>query len=221
MSVPKMVTAEASTGPVARGDRQAEEMWRALGMGNGRRWLRRVVWLLVLCALAVGGYLLYGHFDQPPAPPVFRTIAVDRGDIVTVVSATGTVEPVRTVEVGAEISGRVVAIEVDSNSVVTAGQVLVRLDTEPLEAQLEQAEAQLEAAKASVREAAATVELSDASHCSNGRSCCVSSKVTGPGVFGLESVWIEQWHVLDEKDPRDGRSAACCEKTTRQFLCCK
>jgi HlyD family secretion protein len=83
----------------------------------------------------------------------FRSQAVSRGDVVREVLATGRVEAVTNVEVGAEISGRISVVEVDYNDQVKAGQVLARFDRSALEAQLAQTRAALAAANAAVAEA--------------------------------------------------------------------
>jgi len=93
---------------------------------------------------------------KPGPEPVagrFRSQAVSRGDVVREVLATGRVEAVTNVEVGAEISGRISVVEVDYNDHVKAGQVLARFDRSALEAQLAQARAAMAAANAAVAQA--------------------------------------------------------------------
>lgn len=87
----------------------------------------------------------------------FKTQEVKRGSLTVVVTATGTVQPTNTVSVGSEISGIVKSVEATYNNRVTIGQVLARMDTTKLEAQLTQSKASLEAAKAKVLQTQATV----------------------------------------------------------------
>jgi HlyD family secretion protein len=75
------------------------------------------------------------------------------GDVVREVRATGHVEAVTTVQVGAEISGRIASVEVDYNDAVKAGQVLARFDRDVLVAQQAQGLASLAAARASLEQA--------------------------------------------------------------------
>ncbi|HXJ00703.1 MAG TPA: efflux RND transporter periplasmic adaptor subunit [Micropepsaceae bacterium] len=82
----------------------------------------------------------------------FRTVAVTRGDLVHEVLATGNVNAVTTVQVGAEISGRIATVEVDYNSPVKAGQVMARFDRAALESQLAQATGEVEAADAALQQ---------------------------------------------------------------------
>jgi HlyD family secretion protein len=75
------------------------------------------------------------------------------GDVVREVHATGRLEAVTTVAVGAEISGRIASVEVDYNDRVKAGQVLARFDRAALEAQVAQAQATRAAARATLAQA--------------------------------------------------------------------
>jgi HlyD family secretion protein len=78
---------------------------------------------------------------------------VTEGDVVREVHATGHVEAVTTVQVGAEISGRLASVEVDFNDRVRAGQVMARFDRALLATQLAQARATLSAAQAALSQA--------------------------------------------------------------------
>lgn len=136
----------------------AEELRRSLGVKARPKFFGRWPLYLFLAALFPGGWLAYGAITPKTEPPTYKTQAVKKGDITTSVGATGTVEPISRVDVGAEISGRVVSVEVDWNERVEKDQILVRLDTEPLKAQLEQAQAQLQSAKASAYQAQAAFD---------------------------------------------------------------
>src|SRR5688572_4531453 len=73
--------------------------------------------------------------------PTVTSAAVTRGAIVSVIVATGTVEPVKTVQVGSQISGTVEALFADFNSIVRKGQVLARLEESIYVSAIEQAQA--------------------------------------------------------------------------------
>ena len=77
----------------------------------------------------------------------YVTTTVERQDIKSSVTATGTIEPVTQVEVGTQVSGIISHIYVDYNSEVKKGQVIAELDRENLNAQLATAQAQLQSAK--------------------------------------------------------------------------
>jgi HlyD family secretion protein len=87
----------------------------------------------------------------------YKTQEVARGNLTVVVTATGTLQPTNTVDVGSELSGIIKSVEVDYNDRVKVGQVLAKLDTSKLEAQVTQSKAALESAKAKVLQAQATV----------------------------------------------------------------
>lgn len=87
----------------------------------------------------------------------YKTQKAFRGDIVVTVSATGNLEPTNQVDVGTEVSGTIKTVEVDYNDEVKVGQVLARLDTSKLEAQVLKSKAALGAARAKVLETEASV----------------------------------------------------------------
>jgi HlyD family secretion protein len=95
--------------------------------------------------VVLGGWMLFGPKDD--ADP-YRTAAVDRGAITRVVSATGTLQPLVSANVGSTVSGPVQSVSVDFNSQVRAGQELARLDPTPFQQRIVQAQAQLAQAQA-------------------------------------------------------------------------
>jgi HlyD family secretion protein len=80
--------------------------------------------------------------------PTIATDVVSRGNVVTLVSATGTLEAVETVEVGSQVSGVVQNLYADFNSIVRKGQVLARLDPSLIQADISRAQATLQGAEA-------------------------------------------------------------------------
>jgi HlyD family secretion protein len=80
---------------------------------------------LLLIAGGIGAYTLRDSFT---AQPTYRLGKVDRGGITSVVSATGTLNPVVSVQVGSQVSGQVKELYVDFNSQVKKGEVIARLD---------------------------------------------------------------------------------------------
>lgn len=83
----------------------------------------------------------------------YRTEAVTRGDIRETVTATGTVNPVTTVQVGTQVSGTIKDIFVDFNSVVRKGQLIAQIDPAFFDTQLAQARANADRARAALRDA--------------------------------------------------------------------
>ncbi len=127
-----------------------------------RRRRRRVTFFCVLAAVPLIAALSAFALRPRPVPMSdrFRTQAVTHGDVVRVVRATGHVEALTTVSVGAEISGRIATVEVDFNERVKAGQVLARFDRAALDAQRVQIESLVAAARAAVTQAQVDFEQS-------------------------------------------------------------
>lgn len=123
---------------------------------NARRRPRRWLWLLALALLAGLGGWAWASRSTTPAAVRYDTTAVERGDLVVTVIATGTVQPTTRVDISSELSGTLAAVEADFNDEVTEGQVLARLDSTNLKARLATAEAQLAAAGARLTQAEAT-----------------------------------------------------------------
>jgi HlyD family secretion protein len=86
------------------------------------------------------------------AAPRLRLAEADRGPITAVVAATGTVNPVLSVQVGSQLSGQIREMFADFNTRVTAGQPVARLDTRTIEAR--QAAAQGEQSRSSAKRSA-------------------------------------------------------------------
>jgi HlyD family secretion protein len=125
-----------------------------------RSWLWPVLGLLAL--LAAGAWY-FSHRGETQAG-AYRTEAVERGEIRTAISATGTLSATATVDVGTQVSGTLQSVEVDFNDTVKAGQVIARLDPSTLQARLDQAGATLSSAQAGLGEAEATARNAEADY---------------------------------------------------------
>jgi HlyD family secretion protein len=124
--------------------------------GKGRRRLT----LLVLAAVVLVGIVLAVTFAKTRASaglPQYRTEKVERRDVRVTVSATGKLQAQSTVEIGAEVTGRVTRVLVDYNDRVTKGQLLAEIDPEQLVAAMDEAQAQLVSSASNIRTAEATV----------------------------------------------------------------
>jgi HlyD family secretion protein len=120
-----------------------------------RQTRRRTVWVVFGIAGIAGLFALWMTLRPRPVALAarFRTERASVGDVVREVRATGHVEAVTTVQVGAEISGRIATVLVDYNDNVKVGQVMARFDRESLLAQQAQALASREAARSSLEQA--------------------------------------------------------------------
>jgi HlyD family secretion protein len=122
---------------------------QGLESGLGRaRWVARARPLLVGGALLVLLAVLWVMFGGKKEEEPYRTAGIDRGNITRVVSATGSLQPLVSVNVGSTVSGPVVAVGADFNSRVTEGQVLARLDPASFQQRIVQAQANLSQAQA-------------------------------------------------------------------------
>jgi HlyD family secretion protein len=119
-----------------------------------RGWAIAFAGALLVVAAAISGVVAYRRSHA--AASVFRTVPVVRADITERVTATGTLQPIVTSPVGAQVSGIVWKLHADYNSKVTAGQLLVELDPALFRNAVAQATAQLAQAKASLASAKAT-----------------------------------------------------------------
>ena len=119
-----------------------------------RRRRRRWRWVIA-SAVPILGIATYLMLRPRPVPFAqrFRVQAATLGDVVHEVTATGNVEAITTVQVGAEISGRLASVDVDYNDHVHAGQVLARFDRTLLSAQRAQTAAAVAAAAAALEQA--------------------------------------------------------------------
>ena len=109
---------------------------------------RLVISLVVVVAVAVLAFWGYSTWKKPVDSQRYRTLTLGRGDVAQTVSATGTLNPVRVVSVGTQVSGTVEKLYVDFNSQVKENQVLLELNTDLTHAKLAQSQASLNSANA-------------------------------------------------------------------------
>ena len=127
-------------------------------------WRRRALWAtLLLLIAAAGGMTYWQKSQQRSAAPSYLTEAASKGDLTLTITANGTLQPTRSVNIGSELSGTVLRVLVDVNDRVKKGQVLVELDTAKLTDQVLRAKAALASAQAQLAQAKATVTESSAS----------------------------------------------------------
>ena len=107
---------------------------------------RKTITLVVLVLMATITVTAFHSRHTIISAPV--TVPVTRGDIVSVVAATGTLKAVTTVEVGSEVTGTIESLGADFNQLVHRGEVLARLDPSIFQTTLDQAKAALASAQA-------------------------------------------------------------------------
>ena len=118
-------------------------------------WVWGVAALGAALSLGLWGWQLRGTGG---APPQYVTEPVQKGSLTLTVSANGTLQPTRSVNIGSELSGTVKRVLVEVNDQVKVGQVLVELDTSKLSDQVTRSRAALAAAQAQQALATATVK---------------------------------------------------------------
>lgn len=121
--------------------------------------MKKLLFLIVLAAISVVAWFYFKN-GQADAPQ-YQSAPVVRGDLTQMVTATGILNPVMTVQVGCQISGNIKKLLVDFNSEVKAGQVVAELDPATYDAAVSLANADLVNAKAAARLAELNAERTE------------------------------------------------------------
>jgi len=112
--------------------------------------------LLTLGLLGAGGWVVYDRYLKVEVPAIeYQTEAAGRGRVTATVTASGTLSPVKTVEVGSQVSGRIIELMADFNSQVKKGDVIARIDPSLLESDKARSRANLLSARAGLTRAVA------------------------------------------------------------------
>ena len=119
---------------------------------------KRIIYIGSAVVVLVIGYLAYRSLGSAKQTVTFETAKIEKGTISNTITATGTLEAIKTVNVGTQVSGVIEKIFVDFNSLVKKGQLLAQLDETPLLAQLQQSKASVDQAEAQVKYQKATYE---------------------------------------------------------------
>lgn len=122
---------------------------------KGSHYLKLGSIVAAILVIVIIGLQLYGNGKSQAVR--YSTTEVTRGKLTVAVTATGTLQPVNQVDVGSEISGTIETVMVDYNDRVEQGQVLAMMNTDQLQAKVNQAMASLELAKAQVKQSEATI----------------------------------------------------------------
>ena len=127
-----------------------QEVEQALGMG-GKRKSFNWMWIVLIAVIGAGIYVL----QREPSVQLIEyvTQTPTRGELQVTVTATGTLQPTKQVDIGSEVSGIIQNVFVDFNDKVTQGQTIAQLDTQTLDARLTSARASLQSAEASLAQA--------------------------------------------------------------------
>lgn len=112
-----------------------------------KKWAKIILVLVVVIIAIVTSYKYYAQKQEEAKKPVVNTAQVQYMSMKSIVSATGTIKPVESVEVSSKITARVKQVLVKENDTVTQGQTVALLDGKDYETQKEQAEFTLQNAK--------------------------------------------------------------------------
>ncbi len=132
---------------------------QTLGVDQSKDWRRHYLkWGSIVASIVVIIIIVMQLFGNDHSQTFrYKTTDVTRGKLTVTVTATGTLEPVNQVEVGSEISGTIKKVLVDFNDRIKQEQILAIMDTDQLQAKVNQARASLDLAKAQVKQSRATV----------------------------------------------------------------
>ena len=111
-----------------------------------------------IAVIAAVSLVLGGGANAAPGKYAYETVAVGKGDVARVISASGAVQPREKVEVGSEVSGRITAIYVDFNAPVKKDQILAQVDPETFQNTLDQNVARLRQSEAAVDNSRAAID---------------------------------------------------------------
>ena len=135
---------------------------------------RILIGIVIVAALAAGGYWAYGQYLAPVPPTPTPAAATSEPAAPTLVSAEGVIVPAREAALAFRLAARVAEVLVAEGDSVTAGQPLVRLEHADLDATVAQAEAGVAQAQAALDQAQAGVEPRRSATCG-----CLSPRAAG------------------------------------------
>jgi HlyD family secretion protein len=115
----------------------------------------RSFWIvgIAIVVFVAGGLWFFSSKSPDDAGPAYSVSKIERGDIASSVSATGSLSPVITVQVGSQVSGTIQHLYADFNSQVKKGELIAQIDPALFQARLAEAEANLKSARAASEKA--------------------------------------------------------------------
>ncbi|MGH7810888.1 MAG: efflux RND transporter periplasmic adaptor subunit, partial [Candidatus Binatia bacterium] len=119
---------------------------------------KKTVGAVILVLAAGGAGYAYWRMGSTPNEPPYLTVPASKANVRQVVSSTGTLQAVTTVQVGSQVSGTIAKLNADFNSKVTKGQVVAELDQSKFAARVEETRANLLSAQATLAKSKVTVQ---------------------------------------------------------------
>lgn len=152
-------------------------------MSNKRTWI--IIAIILIAAIAV---LAFRSNDDKQ--PTYTTTTVERGDVLSKVEATGTINAVTTVQVGSQVSGTIAKLNADFNTQVKKGQLIAQIDPSIFEGNLLQAKADLENARANLAAAQANLEKAKATALQAKSEYGRTQQLAKEGVFSQQQLEV-------------------------------
>lgn len=123
---------------------------------------KKVIWIIAALVVVTGVVLGLTVFKGGKSNEIkYRTEVIGKGDIEALVVTSGTLSPIETVDVGAQVSGKVIALYADYNTPVKKGDVVAELDQEPLRMKIQQNESSYLSRVAALDQAKVTLQTSE------------------------------------------------------------
>ena len=126
---------------------------------------RRIVAALAALLVAAGGVLVWRLvWGRSDGPVEYQTVVAERDSLSAQVTASGTLSPLVTVQVGSQVSGRILELKADFNSRVEKGQIIARIDPQLFQTEVAKARANHNSARAQVTRAEAELAQANRNH---------------------------------------------------------
>ena len=135
--------------------------------------MKNKYWIIIGIVLLLGGVYYYLSSVVDSNDIIFETAPVERGDIEMIISGSGTLNAINTVEVGTQVSGVIEKVMVDFNDQVKKGQVIAQIDTRNLQSTLEQKKAMVLQAKLQFEQKKRTYDFAKKYNSENGKDLTI------------------------------------------------
>jgi HlyD family secretion protein len=136
-----------------------------------KHWVRNLLWLILVAAIAISSYFSWHWYTSKGAAVTYRSAAVARGNLLATISATGSLEPEDSIDVGAQVAGQISRFgteggkpdgkPLDRRSIVKTGDLLALIDPSLYKMALESAQAQLAQSNAQLAQSNAQLAQSN------------------------------------------------------------
>ncbi len=126
---------------------------------------KKVIWIIAALVIVTGAVLGLTVFRKGKSGEVkYKTEVIGRGDIEALVVTSGTLNPIETVDVGAQVSGKIEKLYADFNTPVKKGDIVAELDQEPLKMKIQQNESSYQTRVAGLDQAKVTLQTAEKSY---------------------------------------------------------